>query len=131
MKKINKKRHIEIFRRLVAAFRKSFFELSFLSFTLLYISCDTFFEKAPGVDVTQDTIFSTVDRAELYLLSLYTKIPDGYFYSWADDEEARISGTMLSCCTDQAESGWSNAGSHQYNAGSISQYSAESVMEPK
>lgn len=95
------------------------------------ISCNDYFEKAPGVDVTEDTLFSSVDRATLYLLSLYNKVPDGYFYNWSDNELARISGTMLAACTDQAESGWASAGSQQYNTGAITQYTGEQIMEAK
>lgn len=45
-----------------------------ISLTLL-ISCDDMFgdflEKAPGVDVTEDTIFSSVTQAESFLASVY------------------------------------------------------------
>ncbi|NJK95557.1 MAG: RagB/SusD family nutrient uptake outer membrane protein [Bacteroidales bacterium] len=95
------------------------------------VSCEEYFEKAPGVDVTEDTIFSSYDRAKLYVLSLYTKIPDGYFYNWQDSEMARISGTMLASCSEQAESGWASAGSQKYNTGAISQYDEEKIMEAK
>ncbi len=103
--------------------------LVFLLFTTQ--SCDKFFEKAPGVDVTQDTIFSTYDRSKLYVLNLYSKVPDGYFYNWVDNEWSRISGTMLASCSEQAESGWASAGSQSYNTGAISQYDSEALMEAK
>lgn len=94
------------------------------------VSCEKFFEKAPGVDVTQDTIFSTYDRAKLYVLSLYAKTPYGY-WNFNDDEGSRISGTMLAACSEQAESGWASAASHLYNTGAISQYTGEQIMEAK
>lgn len=97
----------------------------------IMISCDNYFEKAPGVDVTQDTIFSTYDRAKLYVLGLYEKVPNGYFRSWNDNETQRISGTMLAACSEQAESGWGSSGSHKYNIGAISQYEGEAIMEAK
>lgn len=115
----------------VKLIRKYLVMIVFAIIALSSVSCNDYFEKAPGVDVTQDTLFSSVDRATLYLLSLYDKVPDGYFYSWTDNETQRISGTMLSTCTDQAESGWSSAGSHQYNTGAITQYSGENLMETK
>lgn len=104
----------------------------FLSIMLFsQFSCDDFFEKAPGVDVTQDTIFSTYDRAKLWVLALYDKVPDGYFYNWADNELSRISGTMLASCSEQAESGWASSGSQKYNTGAISQYDGDNIMEAK
>lgn len=112
-------------------FEKWFAGLLLVGLLLIASSCDKFFEKAPGVDVTKDTIFSTAARATYYLCSLYNKLPDGYFYNWTDAETQRISGTMLASCSEQAESGWSSAGSQLYNTGSISQFTDESVMDPK
>ncbi len=113
------------------AIRKYAVIVVFAWLALAAVSCKDYFEKAPGVDITEDTLFTSVDRATLFLLSLYNKVPDGYFYSWTDAETQRISGTMLAACTDQAESGWASAGSHQYNTGAITQYSGENLMETK
>ncbi|MEI7421485.1 MAG: RagB/SusD family nutrient uptake outer membrane protein [Prolixibacteraceae bacterium] len=102
-----------------------------LSYLLTTGSCQSYFEKAPGVDVTQDTIFSTYDRAKLFVLGLYDKVPDGYFYSWADAETQRIMGTMLAACSEQAESGYGAAGSQSYNIGAVSSFDAEALQEAK
>jgi len=115
----------------VKYFGKWFAGLTLTAMLLTTQSCNKFFEKAPGVDVTADTIFSTYDRAKLYVLGLYDKLPNGYFNAWGDDETARIRGTMLASCSEQAESGWSSAGSNEYNTGAISQFSPENLMEAK
>ena len=115
----------------VKCFGKWFAGLTLTVMLLTTQSCNKFFEKAPGVDVTADTIFSTYDRAKLYVLGLYDKLPNGYFNAWGDDETARIRGTMLASCSEQAESGWSSAGSNEYNTGAISQFSPENLMEAK
>ena len=38
---------------------------------------NAFLEKAPGVDVTQDTVFSTLDYAERFLWNAYFWLPYG------------------------------------------------------
>ncbi len=129
MKKTNK--YLNISANKVISFGKWIAGLSLAVLLFTTASCDKFFEKAPGVDVTQDTIFSTYDRSKLYVLSLYDKVPDGYFYSWVDNETSRISGTMLASCSEQAESGWASAGSQSYNTGALSQYVGDQIMEAK
>ncbi len=122
---------LNILATLLLSFGKWATGLSLIIILFTTGSCNKFFEKAPGVDVTQDTLFSTYDRAKLYVLSLYDKVPDGYFYSWTDNETQRISGTMLASCSEQAESGWASSGSQFFNMGAISRFDPESYQEAK
>ncbi|HAZ02575.1 MAG: hypothetical protein A2W90_07855 [Bacteroidetes bacterium GWF2_42_66] len=123
--------NIDILAAKVNPVGKWFAGLFLTGLLFVTVSCDNYFEKAPGVDVTQDTIFSTYDRAKLYVLALYEKVPNGYFRTWNDNETSRISGTMLASCSEQAESGWGSSASHKYNTGAISQYETEAILEAK
>src|SRR6056297_2207023 len=91
-------------------------------FTVVFLiphSCEDMFgdylEKPPGVDVTEDTIFSTRINAETFLTSIYaTGVETGY-PTWDDWNGRR--DTPFSSWTDEGENVASWYYSHQFNAG--------------
>lgn len=90
-------------------------------FSILSSSCEkmmgNFLDKAPGVDVTADTIFSSQINAEtfvteMYYKGMYSDLPmDDNLDSWKDCQTA--------CCDDEAEEVASWFWSHDYNNGLI------------
>jgi len=93
-------------------------------FTVVFLiphSCEEMFgdylEKPPGVDVTEDTIFSTRIIAETFLTSIYaTGVETGY-PTWDDWNGRR--DTPFSSWTDEGENVASWYYSHQFNAGGL------------
>jgi hypothetical protein len=87
--------------------------IAFLFLSVVFYSCEDmmgdYLEKAPGVDVTEDTIFSNRNRAETFLFSIYEYgIHSNLSYagSWeARDREgyANPEATMMDGCSDEAE----------------------------
>jgi hypothetical protein len=82
---------------------------------------DNFLEKAPGVDITKDTIFSNITDAQNFLWGGYRTLPYGistgmgYKYACMDDD-------VLECLTDlnQSYTGWTGSGIYYNGAYSAS-----------
>ena len=86
---------------------------------LMSTSCEVMFgdylEKPPGVDVTEDTIFSSRINAETFLSSIYaTGVESGYplWYEWNGWRD-----TPFSSWTDEGENTADWYYSHTFNAG--------------
>ena len=78
---------------------------------------DDFLEKAPGADVTLDTIFASKQYAERALAAAYRHLPYGVMYSW-DPAEDKLGVDLLESTTDLCQSylGWGcGAERHYYN----------------
>jgi hypothetical protein len=75
-----------------------------------------FLDKAPGVDVTEDTIFSTQINAEKFLVGIYQQGMYTDLPQWNTSDGQR--DAITACCDDEAENGaawyWSQ---HYNNAG--------------
>lgn len=89
---------------------------------------DDFLEKAPGVDVTLDSIFSSKEYAERALAQAYRDLPYGVMYDWAPAHD-KLGVDLLESITDICQSylGWGcGAERHyyngQYNAGLADMY---------
>lgn len=84
---------------------------------------DAFLEKAPGVDVTADTIFSSLEYAERFLWGAYRTLPYGPNTVPAGAKENRMARDWLESLTDINESYLTYGGAFtlyyngQYNAG--------------
>lgn len=63
-----------------------------------------FLAKAPGVDVTKDTIFSDIMYAERYLWGAYACLPYGLVRDWSKDRESLINRGELEELTDICQS---------------------------
>ncbi|MEX0986610.1 MAG: RagB/SusD family nutrient uptake outer membrane protein [Bacteroidales bacterium] len=94
--------------------------ISIIAFQAFY-SCEEMFgdylEKPPGVDVTEDTIFSSRINAETFLTSIYaTGVESGYplWDNWNGRRD-----TPFSSWTDEGENVASWYYSHQFNAGTL------------
>lgn len=88
-----------------------------LAFTLF--SCEDFLEKPPSIDVTEETIFSTVNQTETFVANMYKDaMPNGYSYRWWP-EGFRLY-TILAATTDEGDmaDGWYH--SNRHNLGTIS-----------
>ena len=66
---------------------------------------DDFLEKAPGADVTLDTIFASKQYAERALAAAYRHLPYGVMYSW-DPAEDKLGVDLLESTTDLASLIW-------------------------
>lgn len=95
--------------------------VSYIILHLSLTSCEKmmggFLEKPPGVDVTQDTIFSTQNNVETFLMGIYkdgmyTDLPE-----WNDRNGRRDS--PFGCYTDEAENVATWYSSQVYNTASI------------
>lgn len=82
---------------------------------------DEFLEKPPGVDVTKDTIFSSLELAERYLFRGYMTLPFGLNRDWSS-KGRRLGMDLLEALTDLNHSylAWGGA-NRQYYTG---QYNA-------
>ena len=80
-----------------------------------------FLEKPPGVDVTEDTIFSSKQYAEEFLVGLYRDGVHTALPEWNDRNGRR--DAPWSCYSDEGENvaGWYS--SHIYNTAGITPYS--------
>ena len=83
------------------------FAILFLAVSLstVYCSCDAYLEKAPGVDVTEDTIFSSSTQVDYFVAGTYfvgVKSDFPYWDSWD------MSDIGWGAATDEAEvaQGW-------------------------
>jgi len=89
-------------------------------------SCEEMFgdylDKPPGVDVTEDTIFSTRINAETFLTSIYAVGVETGYPTWDDWNGRR--DTPFSSWTDEGENVASWYYSHQFNSGVLTPTSA-------
>ena len=85
----------------------------------LFTSCEEMFgdylDKPPGVDVTEDTIFSSRIDAETFLTSIYAVGVETGYPTWDDWNGRR--DTPFSSWTDEGENVASWYYSHQFNSG--------------
>ena len=93
----------------------------FSIFYMLLMSCEDmmggYLDKPPGVDVTEDTIFSSQINAETFLMGIYR---DGMYMDlpeWSERQGRRDS--PFSCFCDEGENGASWYTSHLYNNAGI------------
>lgn len=90
-----------------------------LLLTVVFFSCNRdFLEKPPGVDITEDVIFSDMTQTETFVAATYqSSIPNGYPMSGA--LERRLNGGILAAACDEGEMAntWSNA--QGWNSGII------------
>jgi len=79
---------------------------------------DNFLEKAPGVDITKDTIFSNITNAQNFLWGGYRTLPYGLNTSAPGYKYQCMYADVLECLTDlnQSYAGWT--GSTNYYNGS-------------
>ncbi len=90
----------------------------------VFISCediafgDAFLEKAPGTDVTIDTIFSSKVYAEQFLASAYSTLYYGFPISQTDPITNRLGIEMLETITDVVQ-GNPNRGATKYYDGAV------------
>lgn len=103
--------------------KKIIYILSVVVYATLSYACsdlkfgDDFLEKAPGADVTIDTIFSQKKYAERALAKAYQGLPYGAPYSWAVSQD-KLGMDLLESVTDLCQSylGWGcGAERHYYN----------------
>jgi len=99
--------------------------LSVLGLSLMY-SCDdvtNFLDKAPGVDVTEDTIFSSKNQVETFVATTYYY---GVMSDLANWDTRDKSDCMTAAATDECEifyswywvqAAWNNAGMSATNTG--------------
>jgi starch-binding outer membrane protein, SusD/RagB family len=91
----------------------------FAGLTLLFISCNRdFLEKPPGVEITEDVIFSNMAQTETFVAATYqASVPNGYPLSGA--LERRLNGGILAAACDEGDMAntWTNA--QGWNKGSI------------
>lgn len=81
-------------------------------------SCNDFLEKPPGVDVTEDTIFSNVNQVETFVAGTYQiAIPIAYPMNSATERGLNGSIHAAACDEGEAVPTWSNA--HSWNNGVI------------
>ena len=96
--------------------------ISFIAGIFLTSGCEKFtvgndfLEKAPGVDVTQDTVFSTLEYAERFLWNAYYWLPYGLDYEENGLGE-KMSHELLQDITDLSHSkmGWGGATGSYYS----------------
>ncbi len=85
----------------------------------MFTSCEEMFgdylDKPPGVDVTEDTIFSTRINAETFLTSIYAAGVETGYPLWDDWNGRR--DAPFSCYTDEGEQVASWYYCQQYNSG--------------
>ncbi|MCD8554907.1 RagB/SusD family nutrient uptake outer membrane protein [Seleniivibrio sp.] len=84
----------------------------------LFSSCDDYLEKAPGVDVTEDTIFSSKVQADTYITGTYRY----GIHSILPRNETTYTGTqygIMATATDEAESGVTWPIEQKWNIGDI------------
>lgn len=86
---------------------------------LCICSCETedFLEKAPGVDTTEDVVFSSMDQtltavSGMYLSGIYSGYPSGYITS--PPKEA-----MLASASDESDAGNDGTWTQPWNRGTI------------
>lgn len=79
---------------------------------------DDFLEKAPGVDVTIDTIFSEKKYAERALATAYRDLPYGVPYAWGAHQD-KLGIDLLESTTDLCQSylGWGAGAERRYYNG--------------
>jgi hypothetical protein len=101
------------------------------AFYALSTSCERMFgdylDKAPGVDVTEDTIFSSRTQVETFLAGIYEQaIHTGYPYmawkvgttSYLNDDRGNAFSYAASCDEGEYSPGWYRANT-TYNVGNI------------
>src|SRR5512133_1039349 len=97
-----------------------------LSIVLFYITgCEkikfgnAFLSKAPGIDVTQDTVFSRLEYAERFLWSAYRTLRYGLNTSDAGGKDDLLRRDYLESITDLCQSYLMDGGAvrNYYNAG--------------
>ncbi len=89
---------------------------------LLSVSCerlefgDDFLEKPPSVDVTQDTIFNSLELAERYLWRGYSTLPYGLNVNWSGKGN-KMMMDVLESLTDLSQSylSWGGANTLYYS----------------
>ena len=95
-----------------------------LGLYLCVTSCEdmmgNFLEKPPGVDITEDTIFSSQQYAEEYLVGIYRDGVHNELPAWDDRNGKR--DAPWSCYCDEAENVASWYSSHIYNTAGITPY---------
>lgn len=103
------------------------FIATFIGIGLMTVSCvdqikfgDSFLEKAPGVDVTQDTIFGSAEYARRFLWDTYSKMYYGMPTYWAQVEGKMNTGMfeVLSDCWHSHNS-WDGISRHYYSSAYI------------
>ena len=89
---------------------------------------DDFLEKAPGADVTLDTIFSNKKYAERALVTAYKYLPYGVMYSW-DTAGDKLGVDLQEAVTDLCQTfmTWGGAPPFYYNG----QYNASVANDSK
>jgi len=95
---------------------------------LLFTSCEKtkfgneFLEKPPGVDVTIDTIFNSLELSERFLWNAYATLPYGLNLSWGSDKADKLGMDILESLSDLNHSylAWGGANQLYYTG----QYSA-------
>lgn len=77
---------------------------------------DDFLQKPPGVDVTVDTIFNSLELAERYLWSGYATLPYGLNVDWGA-KQTRLGMDILESLTDLCHSflNWGGATTQYYS----------------
>lgn len=82
-----------------------------LFLSVIFLSCNKdFLEKPPGVDITEDVIFSGMTQTETFVAGTYqASIPNGYPLSGA--LERRLNGGILAAACDEGDMAntWTNA----------------------
>lgn len=103
----------------------------------LSISCERnigdFLDKPPGVDVTEDTIFSSKTQMETFLTSIYSYGIHSYlgYGSEAEAPNNNPEETLMACATDEAEACASWYAPQRWNAGTINADSRDDEREGK
>ena len=130
--KLKKHKHVKNIALYIAVF-------TFLILPSFY-SCEglmgDFLDKAPGIDVTEDTIFSSVTQVETFLASIYQYgIHSNLPYYWdggdGDYRYANPSGALSAGATDEAETCapwyWTNT----WNSGGLNSNSNEEIRDAR
>lgn len=95
-----------------------------ISIIVFYLSvfvlsgCKDYLEAPPGVEITEDVIFSSVNQTETFVASTYREsVPNGY--PMREATERRLTGAILAAASDEGEMAntWSNA--QNWNSGTI------------
>jgi hypothetical protein len=94
--------------------------ISFLVIIVVTSSCEDFLEKAPGIDVTEDTIFSSRVQAETFLTSIYeygihSNLPYGGLNAKANNNYS-----LTGAAADESETCANWIESQKWNTASVS-----------
>lgn len=97
--------------------------LAFMVISAYFTSCgvDDFLDKPPGVDVTEDTIFSTKKDIETFLFGTYSYGMHSYYPYYSDNSytNPNPNQSMTAAITDEAEIAGTFFNCQQWNTGSI------------